>query len=192
MAPRSSKFGSGRTGARGAPSQPLLSRAKPIQLLLLDVDGVLTDGRIIYDENGRESKAFHIHDGHGINRLRASGCLVGFLSGRVSSAVERRAKELDVTIVHLDVGDKLAVYEQLLAHHRLSDREVAYVGDDLPDLPVLARVGLAVAVASAVPEVRRAAHWITSRAGGQGAVREVTDLLVMARETVRNQVRRAT
>ncbi|HTP41246.1 MAG TPA: HAD-IIIA family hydrolase [Nitrospiria bacterium] len=167
-------------GGPGAPPRALLNRARPIRLLLLDVDGVLTDGRIVYDADGRESKAFHIHDGFGINQLRASGCLVGFLSGRASSAVERRAKELDVTIVHQGVGDKLPVYEQLLAEHRLQDHEIAYVGDDLPDLPVLARAGLAVAVSSAVPEVRRAVHWITGRPGGGGAVREVTDLLLLA------------
>ena len=168
------------------------ARAKAIRLLLLDVDGVLTDGRIIYDADGRESKAFHIQDGYGINRLRASGCLVGFLSGRASAAVERRAKELDVTIVHQGVDDKLPVYERILADHRLHDHEVAYVGDDLPDLPVLGRVGLAVAVASAQPDVRRAAHWVTVRAGGEGAVREVTDLLLAAKGPARKpRVRRS-
>ncbi len=168
--------------SRSTPPRTLINRAKPIRLLLLDVDGVLTDGRIIYDADGRESKAFHIHDGLGINRLRAAGCLVGFLSGRASAAVERRAKELDVTIVYQGVDDKLAVYERILAEHRLSDHEVAYVGDDLPDLSVLGRVGLAVAVASAQPDVRRAAHWVTGLAGGKGAVREVTDLLLSTRE----------
>jgi len=174
-----------RLDGRGHAPRALLNRARPIRLLLLDVDGVLTDGRIIYDADGRESKAFHIHDGYGINRLRASGCLVGFLSGRASAAVERRAKELDVTILHQGVDDKLPVYERILADHRLSDHEVAYVGDDLPDLPVLARAGLAVAVASAAPDVRRAVHWITDRAGGGGAVREVTDLLLAAKGTAR-------
>jgi 3-deoxy-D-manno-octulosonate 8-phosphate phosphatase (KDO 8-P phosphatase) len=168
-------------GAGGAMPRTLANRARPIRLLLLDVDGVLTDGRIIYDADGRELKVFHIHDGLGINRLRATGCLVGFLSGRASAAVERRAKELDVTIVHQGVDDKLPVYERILADHRLSDHEVAYVGDDLPDLPVLARVGLAVTVSSAPLELRRAVHWVTSRAGGEAAVREVTDLLLAAR-----------
>jgi 3-deoxy-D-manno-octulosonate 8-phosphate phosphatase (KDO 8-P phosphatase) len=185
------KFSFDRLGGRGAPPRTLLNRARPIRLLLLDVDGVLTDGRIIYDADGRELKTFHIHDGFGINQLRASGCLVGFLSGRASAAVERRAKELDVTIVHQGVDDKLPVYERILSDHRLSDREVAYVGDDLPDLPVLGRVGLAIAVASAPLQVRRAVHWTTGRAGGEGAVREVTDLLMMARETVRKPKRHA-
>jgi 3-deoxy-D-manno-octulosonate 8-phosphate phosphatase (KDO 8-P phosphatase) len=185
------KSGVGRHGGRGAPPQTLHNRARLIRLLLLDVDGVLTDGRIIYDADGRESKSFHIHDGFGINQLRALGCLVGFLSGRASAAVERRAKELDVTIVHQGVDDKLPVYERILADHQLSDHEVAYVGDDLPDLPVLGRVGLAIAVASAPLQVRHAAHWVTGRAGGEGAVREVTDLLVMARESVRKPTRHA-
>jgi 3-deoxy-D-manno-octulosonate 8-phosphate phosphatase (KDO 8-P phosphatase) len=178
-------------GRPGSPPRALLNRAKPIRLLLLDVDGVLTDGRIVYDADGRELKTFHIHDGFGINQLRASGCLVGFLSGRASAAVERRAKELDVTIVHQGVGDKLPVYEQIQTEHRLRDDEIAYVGDDLPDLPVLARVGLAVAVASAVPEIRRTVHWITGRPGGGGAVREVTDLLLLAghRATKRKRTR---
>jgi len=187
VAPAQSKH-----GTRGAAPRLLVNRARSIRLLLLDVDGVLTDGRIIYDADGRELKVFHIHDGLGINRLRASGCLVGFLSGRASAAVERRAKELDVTIIHQGVDDKLPVYERILADHRLHDHEVAYVGDDLPDLPVLGRVGLAVAVASAQPDVRRAAHWVTVRAGGEGAVREVTDLLLAAKGPARKpRVRRS-
>jgi len=189
---RAGKFGADGLGGRGVPPRTLLNRARLIRLLLLDVDGVLTDGRIIYDADGRESKSFHIHDGFGINQLRALGCLVGFLSGRASAAVERRAKELDVTIVHQGVNDKLPVYERILADQRLNDDEVAYVGDDLPDLPVLGRVGLSIAVASATPQVRRAVHWITGRAGGEGAVREVTDLLIMARETARTPKRRTT
>jgi len=176
MAPLTNRAGSG-----GTPPRALLNRARPIRLLLLDVDGVLTDGRILYDADGRELKSFHIHDGLGINRLRNEGCLVGFLSGRASSAVERRAKELDVTIVYQGVEDKLAVYERILADQRVNDFEVAYVGDDLPDLPVLGRVGLAIAVASAHPDLFQAVHWITGRAGGEGAVREVTDLLLRAR-----------
>ncbi len=163
----------------------LAERARRIRLLLLDVDGVLTDGRIIYDSDGRELKAFDVHDGHGLVQLRKAGLLIGLISGRQSKAVEARAGELKIDIVHQGVDDKLAVYERLLAGHRLSDEQVAYVGDDLPDLPVLARAGLAVAVASAHPDVRRAVHWVTKQPGGAGAVREVTDLLLAARTTLK-------
>ena len=159
----------------------LSQRAGKIRLLLLDVDGVLTDGRVIYDDQGRELKAFHIHDGYGLNRLRESGCQLGIISGRESKAVDRRARELKIEILHQGVSDKLSVYEDIIATLGLSDREVAYVGDDLIDLPLFGRVGLAVAVASAHPSVRKAAHWITQNGGGEGAVREVTDLLLALR-----------
>lgn len=158
----------------------LTERARRIRLLLLDVDGVLTDGRLFYDEQGNSMKSFHIHDGHGLVALRKAGVLIGLISGRQSKAVETRAGELKIDIVHQGVHDKLPVYERLLSAHRLSDEQVAYVGDDLPDLPVLNRVGLAVAVASAIPAVRRAAHWVTKNPGGAGAVREVADLLLSA------------
>ncbi len=159
----------------------LAQRAGRIKLLLCDVDGVLTDGRITYDSDGREITAFHIHDGYGLNRLREAGCLIGLISGRNSKAVETRARELHITMVHQGVEDKLTVYESVLAAHRMTDQQVAYIGDDLIDLPLFGRVGLAVAVASAQPAVRQAAHWITRNPGGFGAVREVTDLLLMAR-----------
>ncbi|MEW6325360.1 MAG: HAD-IIIA family hydrolase [Nitrospirota bacterium] len=165
---------------RLSPKQ-LAGRARRIRLLLLDVDGVLTDGRLFYDEHGNSMKSFHIHDGQGLAALRKTGVLIGLISGRASKAVEVRAGELGITIVHQGVDDKRAVYEQLLAAHRLSDERVAYVGDDLPDLPVLARAGLAVAVANAHVDVRRAAHWVTKQPGGAGAVREVADLLLAAK-----------
>lgn len=164
----------------------VIERARRVRLLLLDVDGVLTDGRIFYDSEGRELKAFDIHDGHGLVRLREAGLLVGLISGRQSKAVERRAGELKIDIVHQGVDDKLALYERLLADHRLSDEQVAYVGDDLPDLGVLERAGLSVAVASAHPEIRCAVHWVTRRPGGAGAVREVADLLLAARRARRS------
>ena len=161
----------------------LAQRARQVKLLLLDVDGVLTDGRIIYDDEGREFKVFHIHDGYGLNRFREAGGLIGLLSGRRSMAVERRAKELNIEIVHQGATNKLSVYESILAQYALKDYEVAYVGDDLIDLPLFGRVGLAVAVASAHPTVRQAAHWVTKNAGGAGAVREVTDVLLVAKNS---------
>lgn len=156
----------------------LAKRAKAVTFLLLDVDGVLTDGRIIYDSDGREIKAFDIHDGAGLSQLRRAGFSIGLLSGRMSKAVDVRAKELEIDIVHQGIANKLAVYESLLDRCGLRDEQVAYVGDDLIDLPLFDRVGLAVAVASAQPAVRRAAHWVTRLPGGRGAVREVTDFLI--------------
>jgi len=158
-----------------------MKRAKAVSFLLLDVDGVLTDGRITFTADGTELKSFHIQDGFGLKQLQAAGIGVGLLSGRTSPIVDRRAKELDIIEVHQGVGDKLRVYERLVARLRLADREVAYVGDDVPDLPVLQRVGLAVSVHDAHPAIRRAVHYVTSRCGGAGAVREVCDLLRQAK-----------
>lgn len=167
--------------ARGVGHQrkrQLLERAKRIRLLLLDVDGVLTDGRIIYGSGGVELLNFHVRDGFALKAAQASGITVALLSGRKSEALLRRAEELRVEEVHTGVDDKVAVYQRLLKRYRLEGSAVAYIGDDLPDLPLLRRVGLAVAVADAPADVRRAAHLVTSLPGGRGAVREVVDWLL--------------
>lgn len=156
-------------------------RAKRIRLLLLDVDGVLTDGRIIYGSGGMEVLAFHVRDGLALKTAQASGITVGLLSGRKSEALLRRAEELHVHEVHAGVEDKMGVYRQLLLRYQLDDAEVAYVGDDLPDLPVLQRAGLAIVVADAPAEVRSAAHLVTSLPGGRGAVREAVEWLLKSR-----------
>ena len=161
--------------------QQLLKRAQRITFLLLDVDGVLTDGKITFTSDGHEVKSFDIQDGHGLKELARSGVGIGLLSGRRSPMVERRAKELDITEVHQGVADKLPVYEALISKRGLIDQEVAYVGDDVPDLPVLRRVGLAVAVRNGHAIVKRVAHYVTIRRGGEGAVREISDLLLRAR-----------
>ncbi|MEW6681586.1 MAG: HAD-IIIA family hydrolase [Nitrospirota bacterium] len=164
-----------------APSGRIIARAKGVAFLLLDVDGVLTDGLVTFTSEGHEVKSFHIHDGHGIKQLVRAGVDVGILSGRHSPIVERRATELGILEVHQGAEDKLKVYEKLLARRRLRDQDVAYIGDDVPDLHIMKRVGFAVAVRNGHDAVKRSAHYTTSRRGGDGAVREVCDLLLRAK-----------
>jgi 3-deoxy-D-manno-octulosonate 8-phosphate phosphatase (KDO 8-P phosphatase) len=156
-------------------------QARAIRLLAMDVDGVLTDGRIILDHQGHELKCFHVHDGQGIALARQAGLHIAWISGRTSVAVCRRAAELGVRWVYQGISDKGQVLQELLGHTGLTASVVAYIGDDLGDIPVLRRVGLPIAVADALPEVRACAAWVTRQAGGQGAVREVIDLLLHAR-----------
>jgi 3-deoxy-D-manno-octulosonate 8-phosphate phosphatase (KDO 8-P phosphatase) len=156
-------------------------RAKGIRLLLLDVDGVLTEGQLFFDAKGEALKVFHVRDGHGLKMAQRAGLEVALLSGRRSDAAFHRARELGITRFFEGLRDKVAVLEELMAALQLSPREAAMVADDLVDLPVLTRVGLAVAVADAVDEVKAAAHWVTPLPGGRGAVRQVTDLLLKAR-----------
>ena len=155
--------------------------AKKIKLLILDVDGVLTDGSIILDNKGNELKSFNVRDGHGITMLLKSGIGVAIITGRQSRVVEHRAEELGITEVFQKCRDKRAAYETLKKRHGLEDAEVAYVGDDIVDLPVMQQVGLPVAVSDAVSEIKPAAALITTNPGGRGAVREVTDLILKSR-----------
>jgi 3-deoxy-D-manno-octulosonate 8-phosphate phosphatase (KDO 8-P phosphatase) len=153
-------------------------RLRKISLLLLDVDGVLTDGRIIFDHNGIETKAFDVKDGHGLKLLQRVGIRVGLITGRQSEVTRLRAEELAIDIVHQAAKNKLIPYQQILAELGLGDEQVAYMGDDVIDLPVLRRVGFAATVADACDEVKPYVHYVTSRAGGRGAVREVCDLIL--------------
>ncbi|NTV14295.1 MAG: HAD-IIIA family hydrolase [Desulfobulbaceae bacterium] len=157
-----------------------LERAKTVRLLLLDVDGVLTDGSIIYTPDGQEIKAFNTRDGLGLRLVQKAGLQVGLITARSSEVVKRRAENLGISLVFQGVGQKLAVFRRLLGEQGLEAAQVAYVGDDWLDLPLLTRVGLAVAVADAAAEVRQVAHYVTELPGGRGAVREVCDLLVEA------------
>jgi 3-deoxy-D-manno-octulosonate 8-phosphate phosphatase (KDO 8-P phosphatase) len=163
-------------------SSRVKSRAKKIQLLLMDVDGVLTDGRIWLqswpDGTAHEIKGFSAYDGAGLKLARAAGLRTGVITGRESAALARRAKEADIEFVFQGRGEKLPAYEEILRTAKLKDEEVAYIGDDLPDLAILSRVGLAIAVANAVPDVKRAAHYVTKASGGNGAAREVVELLL--------------
>ncbi len=157
------------------------AQAQRIRALVLDVDGVLTDGRLMYLPNGEEAKSFHVRDGLGIQLMIASGVQVGIISGRESDAVRRRAKELGIELIYLGIDDKVESFEDLLQRLSIEEDEVAYVGDDLPDLPLLRRAGLSFAVADAAPEVRSAAHVILRAGGGQGAVREACERILKAK-----------
>jgi 3-deoxy-D-manno-octulosonate 8-phosphate phosphatase (KDO 8-P phosphatase) len=155
--------------------------AKNIKLLILDVDGVLTDGSIILDNNGNEYKAFHVRDGHGIKMLHRAGISVAIITGRHSKVVERRAHELGITEVFQKCLDKKVAYKHLLEQYALKAEEVAYIGDDIIDAPIMAVVGLPVAVADAAEEAKRFAFMVTKNRGGRGAVREVTDFILKAK-----------
>jgi 3-deoxy-D-manno-octulosonate 8-phosphate phosphatase (KDO 8-P phosphatase) len=156
-------------------------RLAKIKLLILDVDGVMTDGRIVFDANGVETKFFNVKDGHGIKMLQRAGVEVAIISGRESQVVTNRAAELGIVRVHQRCLDKLAPYQAILADTKLTDAEVAFVGDDVIDLPVLRRVGFAAAPADAVPEALAAVQYVTRNRGGWGAVREICDLILRGR-----------
>jgi 3-deoxy-D-manno-octulosonate 8-phosphate phosphatase (KDO 8-P phosphatase) len=158
----------------------VLARAAKIRLAVFDVDGTLTDGRLWYAEDGHETKVFHVHDGLGLKRLMAHGVQVAIISARISHPVALRAEELDIAHVYQGQGDKRACLGQLLEALNLSPEQAAFVGDDLPDLPPMRDVGLAVAVANAHPWVAEQSHWQTRLGGGLGAAREVCDLLLHA------------
>jgi len=153
-------------------------RASRIKLLLMDCDGVLTDGRIWLTGDGDEQKSFNTHDGLGLSLLHRAGIKSGIISGRDSNAVKRRASELGIEFVRQGNEDKHKAFDDILAAANVDDDETAYIGDDLPDIPFLRRSKLAVAVADAVPEVRAVAHFVTVAKGGHGAVREVVELIL--------------
>ncbi|MEP6570160.1 MAG: HAD family hydrolase [Acidobacteriota bacterium] len=153
-------------------------RASHIKLLLMDCDGVLTDGRLWLTGPDDEQKGFDTHDGLGLSLLHRAGLKSGIITGRSSNAVTRRASELGVEFVRQGSPDKIAAFEQLLQEAEVAENEVAFVGDDLPDIPIMKRAELAVAVADAVSEARSAAHYVTGAKGGRGAVREVIELIL--------------
>jgi 3-deoxy-D-manno-octulosonate 8-phosphate phosphatase (KDO 8-P phosphatase) len=161
----------------------LLERAGRVRLLVLDVDGVLTDGRLHLTARGEETKVFHVRDGSGLVAVQRAGIVVAIISGRDSPAVTRRAGELGIRHVFQGIADKRAALDALLAELGITADALACVGDDTPDVPMLECATLAVAVADAHATARAAAHWTTPSAGGHGAVREVCDLLLTARGT---------
>ncbi len=167
----------------GRPSDPaLLRRAAGIRLLILDVDGVMTDGRLHYDPQGREFKTFHVRDGYGIKCVMAAGIAVAVISGRPSQSAAGRMADLGIRHVMLGREDKEAALDELLARVGIPAESAACIGDDEPDLPVMRRVALPIAVADCHESIARAAVWHTTLPGGTGAVREVCDLLLAARE----------
>ncbi|HLN97300.1 MAG TPA: HAD family hydrolase [Pyrinomonadaceae bacterium] len=153
-------------------------RAARVKLLLMDCDGVLTDGRLWLTEDGAEQKSFNTHDGLGLSLLHQAGLKSGIITGRDSRAVARRAAELGIEFVRQGNPEKVAAFEQILQRAGIDENEVAFVGDDLTDIPLMQRVELAVAVADAVAETRSVAHYVTQAEGGRGAVREVIELVL--------------
>ncbi|PKN35311.1 MAG: phenylphosphate carboxylase subunit delta [Deltaproteobacteria bacterium HGW-Deltaproteobacteria-19] len=160
---------------------PWKEKLEKIKLLLLDVDGVLTDGRIIMDDDGREIKHFDVRDGHGIKILQRFDIDVVFLTGRKSSVVEHRARDLGVQEVHQQIWDKVAAFEGIIQRRGLTADQVAFMGDDIVDIPLQRRVGFSAAPADAEEVVRRSVDYVTGRPGGRGAVREVCELILRGR-----------
>jgi len=163
-------------------SQELKQRIQKVRVFIVDIDGVLTDGRLIFGNYGDELKFFDVQDGLGMVLLKSSGMKTVMLTSRKSKINQKRAKELGVDKLYQEAGDKLKVYEKILKRFKVAADQTCYVGDDLIDLPVLSRVGFAAAVDNAVPEVKQRSHYVSSRAGGRGAVREIADLVLKAQD----------
>lgn len=156
----------------------LKERIKPVRLMIFDVDGVLTDGRVIYLPDGSEIKEFDVQDGHGIKLLQRAGIEVALISGRPCAAVEHRAKGLSISRVHLGIKVKVEAYEQVLAETGLKEHETGFMGDDLIDIPVMRRAGFSVAVPNGASHIFPYAHYVTRASGGRGAAREVCELIL--------------
>jgi len=161
--------------------QDILEKAARIRLLIFDVDGVLTDGSLFIGDDGQEYKAFNSQDGHGIKMLMSYNVDVAIITGRTSKVVEHRVKNLGISHVYQGQHDKLQAYSDLTEKLGMADEEIAYVGDDVVDLPVMRRVGLAIAVQDAHPLVRKHSHWQTPSPGGRGAARDVCEMLMEAK-----------
>ena len=168
--------------------QDIYDRAKRIRLAAFDVDGVLTDGALYFSASGEELKAFHVRDGHGMKMLQAGGIQLAIITSRQSRCVELRAQGLGIDLVYQGTADKHAAFQDLLARLRLDAAAAAYMGDDVLDLPILRRCGLAVAVPEAPAAVRRQAHYVTRERGGHGAVRELCELILHAQGTFERQL----
>ncbi|MDE2027210.1 MAG: HAD-IIIA family hydrolase [Candidatus Omnitrophica bacterium] len=159
----------------------MAQRLKNIKAVIMDVDGVLTDGSIIVDANGVETKNFDVQDGFGIVFLQQCGIKTAIISARESGVVAHRARDLKIDKVHVGVYPKLSAYESCLREFKVSDEEVCFIGDDVADLKIMQRCGFAVAVANAVFEVKQTAHYVTQKSGGRGAVRETVELILKAK-----------
>ncbi|WP_297807491.1 3-deoxy-manno-octulosonate-8-phosphatase KdsC [uncultured Methylophaga sp.] len=170
--------------------QDILEKAKKIKLVVFDVDGVLTDGRIIIGDDGQEYKAFNSRDGHGMKLLQYTGVEIAIITGRTSKTVEHRMNGLGINHVYQGKRIKLPVFEELIEELGLSPDECAYVGDDWVDLSIMSRVGLAVAVQDADNVVKKHAHWITPSRGGMGAAREVCELIMEGQGNLQDQIER--
>lgn len=164
-------------------TETLVEKAKRLKLLILDVDGVLTDGKLFFDNQGNEYKSFHARDGHGIKLLRQTGVEVAVISGRKSASVALRMKNLGIEHVYQGHEHKVAAFNEIIEKLAITPEQAAHVGDDVLDLPVMIRVGLAIAVNDANFAVKQRADWVTTLPGGQGAVREVCDFIMQAQGT---------
>jgi 3-deoxy-D-manno-octulosonate 8-phosphate phosphatase (KDO 8-P phosphatase) len=164
--------------------QDAIERAKAIRVVIFDVDGVLTDGSLFIGDDGQEYKAFHARDGHGMVMLQQTGVSLAVITGRQSQVVRLRMESLGIRHVYQGRRDKLPAYDELKSRLQLDDTAFAYVGDDLVDLPILAQVGLSIAVADAHPLVRARCHWRTENGGGRGAAREVCEFIMSAQGTL--------
>jgi 3-deoxy-D-manno-octulosonate 8-phosphate phosphatase (KDO 8-P phosphatase) len=160
--------------------QDVYRRARDIRVAIFDVDGVLTDGRLYYSDAGEEMKAFDVHDGHGLRMLKDNGLILAIITSRASRCVEARSRNLGIDHLFQGVSAKGEAFESLLARCRVTAAECAYTGDDVVDLPVMTRCGLAFSVPGAPPNVHRCAHYVTRAQGGRGAVREVCELILFA------------
>jgi len=163
-------------------SQEIIERAKKIKLIMLDVDGVLTDGRIIFSSAGEELKCFNAQDGCAMVLAHRAGIKIAFITGRESSILARRAREHQVDEIFQNTNNKQEILQKLLNKYQLRPEEVAFIGDDLVDIAIMKKSGLAVAVADAVFEVKEISHYITRREGGKGAIREVVDLIIKSQD----------
>jgi len=177
---------------RSAAWKETLMRAKKIKLLLLDVDGVLTDGTLIYSHEIGEAKGFNTQDGFGMRMLQDAGVVIGLITARTSEAVSRRAKDLKLAHIYAGHDDKISAFTEILQKTGLTAEQTAYMGDDLLDLPVILKCGCSFAPANGVAEVRQRVHYVTEQAGGHGAVREACELILEARGELAAIVRRYT
>ncbi len=168
--------------------QDILDIAKHIKLVVFDVDGVLTDGGLIFGDDGEEYKAFYSRDGLGMKLLQRTGVEIGVITARTSNVVVHRMENLGIKHFYQGRLDKIAAYEEMISHLNIEPEFTAYVGDDVVDLPVMKRVGLAIAVQDAHPFVKKHAHWITNHNGGKGAARDVCELIMEAQDTLDKQL----
>lgn len=169
-------------------NEKLLKKAKPIRLVIFDVDGVLTTGILSYGPDGIEQKNFHVYDGQGMKLLKKSGVDIGIITSCRSAMIKIRMQDLSISHVYQGLSDKLPAYEDLKKKLNLTDEQIAYVGDDLPDLPVLSRVGFAITVPNAPLVIQHHADWITTTPGGKGAAREVCEFIMNAQGTYQSVV----
>lgn len=168
----------------------IVERARRIRLVIFDVDGVLTDGTLFIGDDGQEYKAFNSRDGHGMKMLQRNGVEIAIITGRTSKVVEHRVADLGIKHVYQGQLDKVAAFEHLVRHLELPEADTAYVGDDVVDLPVMQRVGLAIAVQDAHEVVRKRAHWHTPSRGGRGAARDVCELIMNAQDTLEPELKK--